>query len=72
MITADLFRLTTGTEPTQDDLERCNCKDAGKPGHWDCGWCNECNKPFFMCPHSAPRVDTRPQWTAEQILEREG
>ena len=43
--------------PTQDDVERAFCKEAGTPGHWDCGICPTCNKPYFMCIHQAPRKD---------------
>lgn len=48
-ITAELFELATGTVPAQDDLQRCNCPEAGKIGHEQCGWCLTCNKPRFMC-----------------------
>lgn len=40
-----------GRPPIQDDLERVNCKDAGKHGHSFCGW-NACkNMPMFMSQH---------------------
>jgi hypothetical protein len=32
-----------------DDLQRCNCEDAGTIGHWGCGWCRH-RKPTFLCP----------------------
>lgn len=48
-ITVELFKLATGMTPIQDDLQRCNCPEAGKPGHEQCGWCLTCNKPRFMC-----------------------
>lgn len=47
-ITAARFKQATGYTPQRDDLERCNCKDAGQVGHWSCGWC-EHDKPVFMC-----------------------
>lgn len=46
--TADEFFNATGHLPQQDDLERCNCPDAGKPGHTACGTC-EHGLPVFMC-----------------------
>jgi len=49
MITAEKFKEATGFEPENDDLERCNCTEAGKLGHHYCGWCDEHNKPVFMC-----------------------
>jgi hypothetical protein len=48
-ITARDFRLATNSEPEMDDLDRVNCKSAGKIGHINCGWCFEHNKPKFMC-----------------------
>lgn len=48
MITADQFTQATGREPTQDDLERCNCIHAGMPSHLACGWCVH-EKPVFQC-----------------------
>lgn len=47
-ITAEYFKEATGYEPTNDDLERCNCDKAGEPGHFGCGWCEEKNLPYFM------------------------
>lgn len=49
MITAEQFKLATGYEPANDDLERCNCPQAGELGHWQCGWCEVKNRPRFMC-----------------------
>jgi hypothetical protein len=48
VITSQEFRKATGRDPAQDDLERCNCKYAGKLGHSDCGWNKEHNLPNFM------------------------
>lgn len=49
MITAETFEQKTGRAPDQDDLHRCNCDKAGELGHWFCGWCQEHDKPRFMC-----------------------
>lgn len=49
MITEEQFKLATGRAPEQDDLERSNCPDAGQPRHHQCGWCEEHNKPRFVC-----------------------
>jgi hypothetical protein len=53
-IAAEHFRERVGRDPVLDDLERCNCPDAGKLGHWFCGWCEDCDKPRFVCGHSYP------------------
>lgn len=45
------FEEKTGRKPVNDDLERVNCPDAGKVGHFGCGWCNGCNKPAYECGH---------------------
>ncbi len=49
LITREYFIERVGREPINDDLERCNCKDAGKINHLLCGWCNDCDLPKFMC-----------------------
>lgn len=49
VITAQIFFDKTGHLPVYDDLDRCNCKDVGKPGHSACGWCPEHDLPRFMC-----------------------
>jgi len=55
-ITAEKFRQATGRESQGDDLERCNCKLTGEPGHIQCGWCKH-NKPIFECePCTLERV----------------
>jgi hypothetical protein len=46
-ITAERFKAATGIEPEQDDLERCNCRQAGAIGHWHCGWDRARNLPVF-------------------------
>lgn len=43
------FRRRVGTPPVQDDLDRVNCPKAGEMGHWQCGWCEEHDRPRFMC-----------------------
>ena len=49
VITEQIFIEKAGHQPTNDDVERCNCKDIGKPGHSACGWCPEHDLPRFMC-----------------------
>jgi len=48
LITAEKFKEATGHDPILDDLERCNCPDAGEIGHSMCGWNHEQNCPQFM------------------------
>ena len=48
MITAEHFKKVTGRDPEQDDLERSNCKRAGKIGHLMCGWDTERDMPNFI------------------------
>ena len=43
------YKKRFGVEPRQDDLERVNCSRAGQALHQQCGVCEECNKPRFMC-----------------------
>ncbi len=50
-ITAERFAAAVGREPENDDLDRCNCPDAGNIGHLGCGWCRQCEKPRFICGH---------------------
>jgi len=45
------FIAALGREPINDDLERCECPHAGLPGHFQCGWCDACDGPRFMCTH---------------------
>jgi len=46
-----IFYQATGKFPELDDLERCNCKKVGEPGHHQCGWCEICKGPRFLCNH---------------------
>lgn len=50
-ITKKYFTKKVGKLPIDDDLERCNCQDAGKVGHFYCGWCKKCDLPIFICGH---------------------
>lgn len=47
-ITAEDFKTATGREPIQDDLERCNCPEAGAIGHFVCGWDDARGMPNFI------------------------
>lgn len=47
-IDAAKFKEMTGEDPENDDLDRCNCSQAGQPGHLLCGVC-EHNRPTFAC-----------------------
>jgi hypothetical protein len=49
VITREKFIASVGREPISDDLDRCNCTEAGLLGHTSCGWCLNCDKPRFMC-----------------------
>jgi hypothetical protein len=49
IIIAEDYKKATGDDPANDDLERCNCEDAGKMFHHSCGWCFEHNRPIFQC-----------------------
>lgn len=48
MITKEQFKNAVGHEPTDDDLDRCNCPLVGCVGHLLCGWNEKENKPMFM------------------------
>lgn len=48
MITVEIFTAAVGRAPVNDDLDRCNCPQAGEMGHWFCGWDAEANVPMFM------------------------
>ena len=48
LITAEKFKASTGREPMQDDLDRCNCQ-LEEFGHSQCGWCDVHDKPRFIC-----------------------
>jgi len=47
--TIEDFTKATGRAPEQDDLDRCNCPDAGQLAHQSCGVCKEHKMPVFMC-----------------------
>lgn len=48
IITAEHFEKRVGSLPVQDDLERCNCPDAGRTMHTQCGWDVEFDLPVFL------------------------
>lgn len=48
----ETFEKKVGHPPIMDDLERVNCPDAGKVGHYFCGWCEQCDKPRWHCGHT--------------------
>lgn len=48
MITAEHYTARMGGPPVQDDLERCNCPQAGELGHYQCGWDAEYDLPIFL------------------------
>ncbi len=45
--TAADFEAATGRSPTQDDLDRVNCRKAGDPMHSMCGWNYKHDCPMF-------------------------
>ena len=47
-ITEEIFEKAVGRKPENDDLERCNCSQAGKLNHFYCGWNTKANLPNFM------------------------
>ena len=47
-ITRAIFIKAVGVEPHDDDLERCNCNEAGQIGHLMCGWDRKRGKPVFI------------------------
>jgi len=57
LITREQFKAAVGREPEMDDLDRCNCDDKGRPGHWSCGWDDEKNLPVFMTGSTKFRRD---------------
>lgn len=54
--TAKMFETILGFKPLNDDLQRINCPDAGKPGHMSCGWNYVLDQPVFQS--CASDVDT--------------
>ena len=59
-IDAEAFKKATGTDPVDDDLERSNCPEAGKVGHWACGWDHDANLPIFMSPEGMHKQMRKP------------
>lgn len=55
-ITRKMFIAATGRKPEQDDLERCNCGNAGAIGHFCCGWDYKHNLPMFETMGREPIV----------------
>lgn len=53
-IDAAFFKLHTGRDPIQDDLERCNCDKAGETGHDFCGWNYRVMLPMASNRHETP------------------
>lgn len=45
VITSEYYQKHVGVAPINDDIDRCNCPDAGKIGHSSCGWNYMLNKP---------------------------
>ncbi len=43
------FEEIAGFPPDNDDLDRANCPHAGEIGHYQCGICDNCKKPRFLC-----------------------
>lgn len=54
IITAEFFEQATGRAPIEDDLERCNCDQAGTMGHEFCGWNYRKNVPTSYNRHDDP------------------
>lgn len=48
-LTAADFTQRFGFAPEQDDLQRANCTESGKVGHYMCGVCPKHDKPRFVC-----------------------
>lgn len=59
MITRADFKKATGLPPEQDDLERCNCNQAGQLGHFHCGWDVARNLPNFWPKYPLQGAVTR-------------
>jgi hypothetical protein len=56
-ITLKYFTQRTGRKPQHDDLERVNCKKAGTPGHYLCGWNEKAAVPRFMSLEPSRIID---------------
>jgi hypothetical protein len=50
-ITIERFTAAVGRPPQLDELDRAQCAASGTIGHWQCGWCDICDKPRFVCHH---------------------
>lgn len=75
-ITAKDFENAVGRPPLLDDLERCNCDQAGAPGHLLCGWCDEHKAPKFLCGCSSTKnkitidfLETLPELYLHEVIE---
>ena len=68
-ITAKIFKQKTGEDPIHDDLERCNCPDAGKPSHQFCGWCPDHDKPRSQCGCPANKQKAAEDTHANRLRE---
>lgn len=58
-INEEVFLKATGHKPENDDLDRCNCKEAGKLGHDWCGWSRMVNRPNFHLPYAFVQAERR-------------
>lgn len=56
---AEEFKQRYGTHPVNDDLERIDCADAGKPGHMSCGLCAHGKPRFHVCYECHPELKER-------------
>lgn len=57
-ITAEYFTEHAGWEPTDDDLERVNCPQAGQANHRSCGWNHQKNMPVFSVGRETKQEQT--------------
>jgi hypothetical protein len=56
---AETFKVKTGRQPENDDLERVTCDKAGTLGHMQCGWCLQCDLPVYECGHTLSQLVER-------------
>lgn len=66
-ITHEQFIKATGREPDNDDLERCNCENAGMAGHYSCGWNRVLNRPVFQVGPEDRMIEHRVSSVVETI-----